>query len=122
MDPVVGTLIGTVVGGVIGVGANLLLARQQRRAAHEIWLRDKLHESYREALRYAQNPPNQNWAERDLWLNMLMVYYPHKESAEYAQFIDRKERGAVTNADIVLLASVDARLQQGQLRSSGGLV
>lgn len=81
------------------------------------WQRDKLYEVYREALRYSRYPPRNDHAEKEVWLNLLLMYFPDKNSKEYRAFADKVKRGEDVRDDILAMGSKDRRLQEGSLEA-----
>ena len=109
-------LIGAGIGGGVTLLAQILAVwhqdksmRHAKLAAEEAWLRDKVHEIYVNCMVYVGS---QDYREREKWLNLLLVYYPEPNESGFSQFLDKKNKGGVTLADIVEIASKDRRLQR----------
>jgi hypothetical protein len=108
-------LAGVVAGAAIAFGGSWFTAWLNRNTERAKWQREKLHEAYREALRFAGDPPNRDYASRDLWLNMLRMYHPQKGTSAFAAFVEKVKAGAVTKEDVIEMGSGDQRLQEGGL-------
>jgi hypothetical protein len=115
MDAGVAGLIGAGIGGGVTLLAQILLVWHQDRAmrhskvvAEEAWVREKLHEIYVNCIAYIRT---QSYAERDKWLNLLLVYHPERTSDDFSKFVEKKTKGALDIADIIELAQKDQRIQ-----------